>query len=168
MRQIKFRGWNEKNKMWLYGDYVTGVYIDPEYNSPSVSHFISTKEGDDPKNPVTLFQGDYNVRVLEVEEDTIGQFTGLKDKNGTEIYEGDIIGYEEHEGYLLESFIAEVVFENGTFGYRRKNSMLDDIGVFESFCVHDCLQEDFLDYVEVLGDASVDKIYKTFFRCKNE
>lgn len=51
MRPIKFRGWNEKNKRWLYGDYVTGVYIDPEYNSPSVSHFISTKEGDDPKNP---------------------------------------------------------------------------------------------------------------------
>ena len=157
MRPMKFRGWNEKNKKWLYGDYVTGVYIDPEYNSPSVSHFISTKEGDDPKNPVTLFQGDYNVRVLEVEEDTVGQYTGLCDKNGTEIYEGDIIRYEEHEGYLLESFIAEVVFENGAFGYRRKNSMLGGIEVFEPFCEHDCLKEDFLDYVEVVGDVYDDK-----------
>lgn len=157
MRPIKFRGWNEWDKMWLYGDYVTGVYIDPEYNSPSVSHFISTKEGDDPKNPVTLFQGDYNVRVLDVEEDTIGQFTGLKDKNGIEIYEGDIIGYEEHEGYLLESFIAEVVFENGAFGYRRKNRIIDGIGVFEPFCEHDCIQEDFLDYVEVAGNVYEDK-----------
>ena len=31
--------------------------------------------------------------------------------------------------------------------------MLGGIGVFEPFCVHDCLQENFLSYVEVLGNA---------------
>lgn len=55
--------------------------------------------------------------------------------------------------YLLESFIAEVVFENGAFGYKREDSMLGGIEVFEPFCEHDCLQEDFLNYVEVLGNA---------------
>lgn len=138
MRPIKFRGWNEKNKRWLYGAYLVNrgfpYIVEDGIQSPFAE-------------PADFMVG----------EDTVGQFTGLKDKNGIEIYEYDIIGYKAHEGYLLESFIAEVVFENGAFGYRRKNSMLDGIGVFEPFCKHDCIQEDFLDYVEVVGDVYDDK-----------
>ena len=134
MRQIKFRGWNEKNKRWLYGAYLVNrgfpYIVEDGIQSPFAE-------------PADFMVG----------EDTVGQFTGLKDKNGIEIYEYDIIGYKAHEGYLLESFRAPVLFENGTFGYKRENSKLGGIGVFEPFCVHDCLQEDFLDYVEVLGNA---------------
>lgn len=134
MRQIKFRGWNEENKRWLYGTYLVNrgfpYIVEDGIQSPFAE-------------PADFMVG----------EDTVGQFTGLKDKNGIEIYEYDIIGYKAHEGYLLESFRAPVLFENGTFGYKRTDSMLGGIGVFESFCVHDCLQENFLDYVEVLGNA---------------
>lgn len=134
MRPIKLRGWNEKNKRWLYGTYLVNrgfpYIVEDGIQSPFAE-------------PADFMVG----------EDTVGQFTGLKDKNGIEIYEYDIIGYKAHEGYLLESFRAPVLFENGTFGYKRENSTLGGIGVFEPFCVHDCLQEDFLDYVEVLGNV---------------
>ena len=64
-REIKFRGKRIDNKKWVYG-----FLADEDYINDIDSIDLSS---------------------IEVDIDTVGQFTGLFDKNGKEIYEGDII-----------------------------------------------------------------------------
>ena len=94
MRTIKFRGKRIDNGEWVYGELCTPRLFD-------------SKRGYFGKDVPCIFCDEGNVPIIP---ESVGQFTGLFDKNIRGIYEGDVVVYGSHCKHIVE-------FKHGMFGY---------------------------------------------------
>lgn len=123
MHEIKFRG-KDKDNNWVYGDLIHGVgaYKNGVFILPMTIN-LAYVPNCDPINGV------------RVDENTVCQFTGLKDKNGKDIYEGDLL--KANDGVIYEVWYSEII---GCFVIKMVNHKNDWADILGNYYTEECFE----------------------------
>lgn len=121
MREIKFRGKRVDNGKWIYGNLIIdeGKY----YICLGINEHIK--------------RDDYEVYMIEVIPETVGQYVGIEDKTKTEIFEGDILKDKWNTIYVVKyrNTGFYIYRNNGRNGYSKIASWNGDKEVIGN--IHD-------------------------------
>ncbi|MDR0731532.1 MAG: YopX family protein [Treponema sp.] len=103
MREIEFRGKRRDGK-WFYGSLITDRFETPDGSG----NMDSGKAG-----LIVLIQDNKRSFTHEVIPETVGQYTGLEDRKGVKIFEGDIVRLEN--GVEDETIAGFVTFQDASW-----------------------------------------------------